>query len=273
MSQQATDNSYKPLASLDDLEYIRVTQLARLLECPSQWRAIMLGEGVPGEMKYANIGTAVHLVIERFLAGEWETGPGPGWKEQEEYLAVMGVPAAERWACHEYCRTFMEPLRPYVFQMEHEFTLPLVKGAPPVRGHMDLVLAPPGAGLILWDHKTNRHFKGVDAWSGEWQPRLYSWAARCLWRPMTSPLSFVIGHVNLSNTVRWQPDPTDWFVLHDAYQKVWAEVLESRQTGAWREAPCANCAFCPVKAGCGTYRGEMARSLGALADLVPWSKT
>lgn len=271
MAVNPTDNSYKPIASLDDLEYIRVTQLARLLECPRQWKAIILGEGVPGNMKFADIGTAVHLVVERFLREDWDHGT-PNWQDQILHLQGMGVPAREIESCYEYCRTFMAPLRPYVYSMEHEFTLELVKGAPPIRGHMDLVLNPPGAGLILWDHKTNRHMKEASAWSKEWQPRLYSWAARALWPALSLPLSFVIGHVNLGNVVRWQPDPFDWFNLHDAYARAWEAVQESRVTGTWEERPCANCSFCPVRGECAAYPAAMKLTLGALGVHAHWSK-
>ena len=67
-----TDNSHKPLQSLNDIEYFRVTSIAEFAQCPRRWLAKQLGEGKQTESPYSTMGTSVHLAIEKYLKGEYD---------------------------------------------------------------------------------------------------------------------------------------------------------------------------------------------------------
>lgn len=266
MSAPITDNSFQPLASLAELRTIpalRVTQIAKLFECPRQWKAIMLGEGERFDSPAGRIGTAVHLVIERFLGGEFELC-SQEWHEQAIYLEAQGVPAAERRMVEGYLREIGR-YRPYVLALEHEFLKPLVLTAPKIKGHIDAVFVPYGGPLTIRDHKTNRQFKDADWWRQQWQPRLYSWAARVLWPTRAANVVFQIGYVNLGVVVQWEADPLDWFDLEARYREAWEGALLSMGTDRWGEHTNDNCGFCPVRLACETSKAATTALLGSFA--------
>ena len=260
-SVRPTDNSFKHLISLDDLTSLRVTQIAQFAACPRRWRANVLGEGEQSESPYARIGTAVHLVIERYLRGEFNLD---SWLEQALYLEQEGVGPKEREHTRRYCAA-MEPIRRNVVALEQEMVLEVRQDGPTVKGHIDAIFIECDANgkhhLIIRDHKTNRSHRGSMWWREQIQPRLY---AAMLSLEFKMPIHFEIGYVNLGEVVRWTPTQAE---MNDALQHsldVWDDIKTYKRMNFWPEFINDECSYCPLRNSCATLKESQRDFLGKL---------
>lgn len=243
-----TDNSHRPLLSLDELEAVRVTQVARFHECPASWRAMMLGQGENCESQAARTGTAAHLVIERYLRREFEL---ESWPYQQQYLLQQGANEEEARHVLQYLID-LAYRREQVLDIERELRCYLIQGAPPVKGHLDAVFAAQDGAIIIRDHKTNRKLESVDEWRRKPQTLFYSAMARQTW--LGRPIIFEIGYVLLGKVITWECPPADDLKVFDLYSEFWDAFRVYRRSNEWPERINENCRYCSVRRSCPTLQ-------------------
>lgn len=262
-----TDNSHKPLQSLNDIEYFRVTSIAEFSQCPRRWLAKLLGEGKQTESPYSTMGTAVHLAIEQYLQCEFDFPEG--WDRVARDLEAAGLIPKERLACRDYIRCLADH-RARTIALEWEFTLPMLDGAPPVRGHIDAIFAEPDAmhpgryRIVIRDHKTNRSYKSVEWWRKQTQPLLYTWAVRDTFGPEVG-IDFELGYVNLGELLRWTPTEAEVATARTTFTEMWQAFQVYQRTSQWPEIINDNCGYCPLRDSCPTLSRGQKDFLGSLA--------
>ena len=232
-----TDNRLKTISSLDDIQKIRVTQVEGFHGCPARFKAAFLGEGNNNKSKAAEIGTALHLVIERYLCDQFELYT-PEWEEYLVWLHKKGVPTKERQALLTYLQS-LESMRQHVIAVEWEFPLSLVSGAPDIVGHIDATFCNEQGGITIRDHKSNRQFEGVSEWKKKFQPILY--AIGVSEHYPGHAITFEIGYIILGEVVSWNISVEELAIykqhLTRRYAEMWEEILVYRRTGEWPERP------------------------------------
>jgi hypothetical protein len=266
MSAPATDNSHRFLESLDVIDRFRVTQVASFAECPARWRANMLGLGEQKESPYAQMGTAVHLAIERYLRGDVDFPEG--WQDVAQMLEAAGVSPKERLQTRDYCLSLADR-RGAVLALETEVSL-RPGDAVPILGHIDALFLEEvldGHAVVIRDHKTNRSLKPVEWWAQQVQPRLYAAMVRQMMgeRDMDPPIYFELGYVNLGVTHRWLTDPAGDGEVMALYYAMLDEFAVYRRTGEWPERVNEHCAYCPLKKTCEALPKSQEQFLGKLA--------
>jgi hypothetical protein len=241
----------KNAAIAGQLDALRVTSLGVLDACPRQWQAkYVQGIGVGTSSKAGNLGTLAHEVIEAFLLGNLFL------EDQARLLAIQakldqaGMPFHEIQALWAYLWQLKDDL-PYVQAVELEFTLRVIEGALPLRGHIDLVLKR-GDDLIIVDHKTNRKAQPVTWWEQQLQPQAYAWAIRQMWPGHR--LYFRIGYVNLGRSLTWQMRRETDFKFVQRFTALWEQFAEYRQKPEpWPARHNENCKYCPISGRCPTF--------------------
>ncbi len=259
-----TNNSQQVISSLDDLKVIRVTSLAQFLDCPRRWQAQITGQEPWRDSKWAQIGTAVHLMVEAYLRGEFELFE----KSAEAWWARMfeaGVPDKERRALLKYLQS-LSGRRCQVIALEHEFTLSVVEGAWPLRGHIDALFLDE-FGVLIWDHKTNRRPETANNWSRRVQQRAYAWAVRRL-LPEQKEINWCIGYVNLGEIVMWKTSHLEDLWFEHQFREAWEQFQQFRNADHWPEQLNDNCGYCPFQGQCATYRTSIEAMLPPMEHVI-----
>jgi RecB family exonuclease len=245
-----TMNGFKPLA---DLEVLRVTGIRSFERCAYTWALQFLtGEGERRSSPSANIGTAVHSILEsvvRVMRGGPEVDTTASW---------MRVPEPEQANLIAYIEAMMAWRVDEVLACEHEFTAEIEGVGKPVRGHMDLVLRMADGSLAIVDHKTNRAYDDVDYWRADMQPLLYAWAARREWGP--APVRFRIGYVNMPGVfVDWLTDPAEDQHVEERMRDNWARMAAYDRAGVWPMSVNDQCKWCDIATVCPEHQNAIER--------------
>ena len=262
-SQSPSPNQRPNLLDVRTLPHVRVTGMATFQKCPASWAVRTFATAPQRDSPYARIGTAVHLVVERFLKRRFELEQ---WYEQYNYLRSEGVSTVEVNNVYEYLLT-LKGWRDSVIACEHEFNLRMENFGLPIQGHMDAVFLVED-GLMILDHKTNRHFQPKDWWAQQFQPLLYSWAARKLWPNYAKQVHYQIGYVNLGTTVTWTTGLQDDAQLEATMASIWREMEECSNTQFFPQRVNEDCGYCPIREQCSTYRNELSTLLESFTASV-----
>jgi hypothetical protein len=233
-------------------------------DCPRKWSMESMFEGPRMPSKYAAIGTAVHSVVENHFRGTMMLK-----EEREQYLAAHGVNTDEIVKCLRYI-DLLKKQNVEVGVLEHEFTLPLIpiEGAKQVRGHMDLIGVQNGV-LTIVDHKTNRQLEPVAVWKHKLQTRIYSMAAREIWKANgVDTVRFIIGYVNLGEFVTWETTAADDVETKQRMMKIWDELVEYCKSQKFEERLCDVCKWCSVSDTCATFQNSVVNFKDSVADLM-----
>ena len=282
LTNELTKNETVTVKSLDEITHTRVTSIKTFHSCPARWRAEILGMGTKSKSKYADMGTAVHYVIEKCLLHQLELFTRE-WEESMLWLESVGVPPKERIALLRYITQFVLPYRPHLIDVEATMELPLVSGAPPIRGHIDCRFEGADNSVIIRDHKTSRRFDGVDHWRNQFQPLLYALGTAKQFP--NRDIVFEIGYVNFGELVRWRITPQEMAVyetyLTSRYADMHAEIVVYKRTGQWPERINDNCNYCPLRNECSAlvwshqdFMRSFDRNVGdiSLGERLEWAK-
>lgn len=227
----------------------------------------MFGFAPERSSPYARIGTAVHSIVEQFLRGDRDLTDEQDIGNARVFLAAEGLPAKEIDLCLKYCED-LRPWRPAIHRtdhtvypptpaVEHEFLLQMPGFGTWIKGHMDAVFASPDKEwLKIVDHKTNRTADSESWWTEQFQPLLYSWAARQLW-PGYKEYWYEIGYVNLGKRVTWQTTEDHDNKLIERMSGIWARMYEMSVTGVFPAIFNDHCGWCPIRDGCTVFRQHM----------------
>lgn len=264
VNEKPTDNSLQTLISLDQIQNVRVTSLAQFLQCPRRWQAQVLGKEPRRESKWSTIGTAVHLMCEAYLRGEFDLFT-PEANEWLQRMEAAGVNDKERRNLLTYLQSLSD-YRGRVVALEFEFELPTFPESWRLKGHIDALIATDD-GLIILDHKTNRSFEGVDAWSRKTQQIAYAWAVRQM-LPRTEKLFFEIGYVNQGTKVRWETDPKNDIAFEAQVVRAWEEFQVYRRHNEFPERLNADCGYCGLLSECHTWKDSLSRLLPPEAGFI-----
>lgn len=258
------DNSQQSIASLDEINALRVSSVSNFLACPAKWRYIMLNGSEKATSAAMRIGTAVHWVIERYLTRQIELNSDE-WHQELLNLEKIGVREHERHALYRYLLR-LEPRRKDVVAIEHEFRISLIDGAPDIIGHIDAIFADEDGGITILDHKTNRFYESVSAWKTKLQPLFYILGMSRVYP--NAPIRFQVGYVNLGEVLSWESSPRDIKnyeqYLKMKYATMWQELQVYRRTGEWPERIHDGCGLCPLKQDCVMVRALLSDAKWAL---------
>jgi len=230
---------------------LRVTSAQSFEECPAKWFNENFVETERRDSPYATIGTAVHAIIERFLIAR---------KAGEQAFAIIDkdenwskIPNADE---RKNLRKYLDLLdkREYeIIATEYEFSFEMYPGYLPILGHIDLILFDKTTNtIIVWDHKTNRGYEGVEVWRHKLQPRLYTMAVRRMF-PEAKNIRFVIGYVNLVTTVEWTITEEDDLVTFGRCGKIYGE-LERNQ---FETRIGTGCQYCSLRSTCLAFSAQV----------------
>ncbi len=233
------------------LDALRVTSLGVLDQCPRQWQArYVQGEGQGTSSKAGNLGTLAHEIIEAFLLGNLFLEDTERLQVIQVKLDQAGMSIQEMQSLWAYLWQLKDDL-PYVLAVELEFTLKVIEGALPLRGHIDLVLKR-GNSITIVDHKTNRRFQPLSWWQQQLQPLAYMWAAKQMWPGYQ--VSFRVGYVNLGKRVEWQMSPGDEAAFTTRFTDLWTRFADYRQRQEpWPTRYNENCKYCPISGRCPAF--------------------
>jgi CRISPR/Cas system-associated exonuclease Cas4 (RecB family) len=262
------DNSLRILQSLDDLKSIRVTSLDTFRTCPSKWRASILGYGEEVKSKAAETGTLLHQIIEDYLFRKFKLYTNE-CQDIQIMLENAGVPAKERLALISYLQS-ITPYRERIKAVEYEFKLQFVENAPPVVGHIDLLLDDDDGGITIIDHKSNRTYQEVNYWKKQLQLQFYAGAVHCIW-PNAPHIRCQIGYILLNETVNWeftQDEIRNYLhYLSTIYHEFIEEFRVYSRTSEFPERVNSHCKYCSVKRDCRTLQYQHLEFLNSF-----WSK-
>lgn len=284
------------------LPYMRVTSIATLEACPKSWAAsYLLGmskeepltyEGKPPKKLTASmIGTAAHQIIEDYLYyrlviqnHEAETGDTLAVLAETEHHdptthpALPWVAEKERPALIDYIYGNNRLIKPKekILHIEYEFSILWLEGAPPIKGHIDLLVEKNENTICIVDHKTNRAYEPVDEWRVKAQQMLYAWAIRQLF-PQYKYIHWRIGYVNLGTEVNWETSIDDDIEIMTRLKSAWETVknITSSAQGDLSEFP-ANlnkaCSYCPIKTACAVYKQSTEDFASSMQMILPQNK-
>lgn len=202
-------------------------------------------------------------MIEHFLRRDFDLfdqSSKPYW----EGVIGAGVPDKERNNLLDYLKS-IEGYRDNVLAIESEFTLGVIEGAWPLRGHIDLMTWWPDGTIIIHDHKTNRQYEGVEVWSKKIQQIAYAWAVRKM-LPNVERVAFEIGYVNQGSKVQWLTQPTDDVWFENQFAQAWQEFSVYLRRNEWPERLNSNCGWCPLQVSCPIFRSSMEALLPSAAQ-------
>ena len=250
-----TDNSLRTVASLDDITYIRTTQVKNFLTCPARWHSDMLGQGSSKISKAADIGTFIHSIIERYLLYQFELFTEE-WDVIKLELEEAKIPAKERTSLLHLLQSLTEQ-RKHLINVEHTFHLDLIPDFYPIVGHIDAIFHNPELGDVhIIDWKTNRQYQGTEYWSNQYQPLLYSLAVATQFP--NSHIIFEIRYVNLESSVIWEVTKEDIeryrVYLIQQYSLMRDEFKVYKNRDEWPERLNEYCGFCSRRDECQTLK-------------------
>lgn len=260
------------VSDIHNMQYMRVTSLRDFDECPDRWRVKYLEGIVQGGSNAADIGTAIHSLVEMQLKGTFN----PEY-EADEYQFMSHfkiIPKSEQAKVLEYLQGLEAFASMELLALEHEFEFKFSEDMPPIRGHIDAVFRDADMNIYIVDHKTNRSSNDETWWSMQLQPQIYSYAARRLWECRS--VTFHIGYVMLGYNIEWPVTEQDDARLERRIGELWKKMVEYSYKYAeeriefpgahWPRRVTEGCRWCPIKNNCIDYTNSLTNFAKSFED-------
>lgn len=224
--------------------HVSASSIKMFESCPAQWRnEYLLGNRGPSGI-YADIGTAVHEVVQDYL--------NCIQNDPTNHPSLVCIPdQKERDLAVKYALA-REGKRARLVGTEIEVLLQIKDNLPPIKAFFDAVYWHPGDILEIEDHKTNRSYEPASEWAIKIQQRIYPLLARILW-PQAKKIRFTIGYVMLDKIVEWETDP-EWDI--DTMERV-LKAWEGMNQEQHEEKVGDHCRWCQLTGVCGSYQSTI----------------
>lgn len=239
--------------SLGEITHLSKSSIELFESCPHRWAyEYLLGNRGPKD-RFANIGTAMHAVIESYL------------RHESSPIDISVIPQDELPSLYSYL-TRLTSGHGGTIGVELELRLKFNEEAPPILAYVDHLYSDYfddlGWSLVIEDHKSNRRFEDETEWRKKLQPQVYGWMVRNLYQQET--VCFKVGYVNLGKTVIFQTSShEDQRVVHRlnrAWEKMkgYAKSLEEKPLlEDWPATVSSSCQYCQLKGVCKSFRNAL----------------
>lgn len=232
-------------------EHLSPSSIKLFDECPRRWADSYIDLNRYESGKYADIGTAVHLVMQEFSKNGKPYSP-----DAPEYKVI---PAHERANVVKYVADRTDKRR-YVIAVEQEFFVDLPGVKHKAKGFIDTVYWYPETQTIeIEDHKTNRKYEDRDEWMAKIQPQIYLLIASTVLYPGAMNYRFTIGYPNLGTGVSWYHNMEDNARILERFREASNKValMEGSPSHSFPEKVNDNCKYCPLRSKCPSYKNAI----------------
>lgn len=239
---------------ITEITHLSNSNLTKFSSCPKNWALEYLYGQRQAPTKYMSIGSAVHLIIEKWFRNDptcgsmdhWSVIPQDEWPSVQKYIAECCAPIFTSGGV--------------VLGIEHEMLIHWSPEAPPILLYIDLLWQRPEVEhrtLRVRDHKTNRKKEGVDRWMNKLQPRIYAWALRKTYGPDVTVI-FEVGYVNGgAEVLEFEIPPESDVKLEEEMLAAWRRMAIYAGSDAHADFFPARaseaCRYCSHKQNCGSY--------------------